>query len=91
VPRPRRSRIEIIRDILAVLEERGPQPLSRLGTYANLPYDRLRRIVEELGERGLVRISRGPTSLMVEITPLGVELLEELRRLERLLRDLGLL
>jgi len=88
---PRRSKIEIIRDVLAALEERGPQPLSRLGTYANLPYDRLRRLVGELEERGLVRLSRGQSSLLVEITPRGVELLEELRRLERLLRDLGLL
>jgi len=91
VARPRRSKTEIIRDVLAVLEERGPQPLSRLGTYANLPYDRLRRLVEELERRGLVRVSRSSSSLIVEIAPLGVELLEELRRLERLLRDLGLL
>ena len=79
----------MIRDVLAALEERGPLPLSRLATHANLPYDRLKALVGELEERGLVRVRRG-ASLTAEITEKGEELLEEIRRLERLLRDLGL-
>jgi predicted transcriptional regulator len=88
---PRRSKLDIIRDILAVLEEKGPQPISRLATYANLPYDRLRRLIGELEEKRIVALTRSSSTLIVEITPQGVKLLEELRKLEALLRDLGLL
>ncbi len=90
MPRPRRSRLQVILDILATLEERGPLPLSRLATHANLPYDRLKPIVEELSGRGLIEIEQQKSTLRAAITPRGSQVLHELRRLKRLLEDLGL-
>lgn len=89
---PRRSRVDIVIDVLSALAVEGPMPPTRLATAANLPYDRLQGILESLESKGLVRVSvHGEgRARIAEITPEGRRALAELRRVRRLLRDLGL-
>lgn len=89
---PKRSRIDIVVDVLSALEAEGPMTPTRLATAANLPYDRLQSILGALESRGLVRVESqgGGRSRVAVITPEGRRALAELRRVRRLLRDLGL-
>ncbi len=88
----RRSRVDIVIDVLSALAAEGPVPPTRLATAANLSYDRLQGILENLEAKGLVRvIEHGEgRARLAEITPEGRKALAELRRVRRLLRDLGL-
>jgi len=86
VRRRYRSQAGIILDILEVLHEHGPLPASRIATYANLPYDRLKVIIESMEEKGLVE--RTPEGHYT-ITPKGEEALATLRRSRKLLESLG--
>ena len=56
-------------------------------------YGRLRGIVGALTKRGLMDVERledERKSLMIRLTPKGRRLLEELRKLKRILEDYGL-
>jgi predicted transcriptional regulator len=84
--------MEIIVDILERISEEPVTP-TRLATTANLPYDRLQPILEELAARGIVvfEAQKGnPRARMVTLTDRGRRLLYELRRLRRVLTDFGL-
>jgi len=89
----RRSRIEIVMDILETLEEEGPMPPTRLATHVNMPYDRLATILETLAEKELVAIQdaeENQRTKLAAITEKGRELLAELRKLRKVLLDFGL-
>lgn len=87
----RRSRIEIIADILEAVDG-APQNPTRLATVANLPYDRLQPILEDLEARGMIRVTPAPDGKgrIVELTERGRVLLSEIRRLRKILEDFGL-
>ncbi len=88
----RRSRIEIVLDILDALAS-GPENPTRLATRANLPYDRLSSILASLESKGIVRIEEKPQSQRsksVVLTQKGWELLNTLRSLRKILRDFNL-
>lgn len=88
--RAKRSRAEIVLDILEALA-RGPQPPTRLATAANLPYDRLAAILEELERAGLVSVEEvDERSRLARLTGKGFKVYGELSRVRRLVRDLGL-
>lgn len=58
-----------------------------------LSYDRLKSILEDLNEKGLLDLERSKNehkSLIVKLTPEGDCLLEELKKLKKLLEDYGL-
>ncbi|MCI4465359.1 MAG: transcriptional regulator [Thermoproteus sp.] len=84
MPRPKRSRIEIIADVLSALET-GCVNQTRLAAEANLAYDRLAKLLDELESRGLV--TRGPD---VCITREGLRFLGEYRRWRSFLDTFGL-
>ena len=86
----RRSRVDIVIDVLDALAREGPMPPTRLATAANLPYDRLTKILEDLESRGLVTVDRGERASMVAMTRRGYQALHELKRFKQLLKDLGL-
>ncbi len=88
--RQRRSRSEIIFDILEALSVEEGIPPTRLATIANLPYDRLQPILWELVEKGLVEASKNGRSTRLSLTPKGFRLLKELRRIKKILLDFGL-
>lgn len=90
----RRSKLEIIIEILEVVSyESGINP-TWLSTKVNLSYDRLKKILDELIARELLEsipsVERKGSTVLV-LTPKGVKLLEELKKLKSLLRDYGLI
>ncbi|MCE4625928.1 MAG: winged helix-turn-helix transcriptional regulator [Desulfurococcales archaeon] len=88
----KRSRLFIIMEILEALND-APMTPTRLATVVNLPYDRMRRIIKDLEERGLIerlRRENSPSVTYLAITDRGVKLLRELRKLKKLLNDFDL-
>ncbi len=85
VRRKYRSQAGIVHDILEVLQREGAMPATRIATYANLPYDRLKLILLSLEESGLVV----KTEDGYDITEKGLEALNTLRRSRKLLESLG--
>ena len=84
---PRRSRVEMVADVLEAVASHPGAPATRLATYANMPYDRFSRLLRELMGKGLVE--EDPLG-GYRLTGKGRMLLAELRRLRRLLEDMGL-
>jgi predicted transcriptional regulator len=90
----KRSRLELIMEILeAINSEEGISP-TWLSIKVNLSYDRVKKILDDLIARGLVESlpsdeRKGSTKLV--LTTKGVELVKELRKIKSLLRDYGLL
>lgn len=83
----RRGRLRLIADVLETVAAHEGEPATRLATLANMAYDRFARLAAELEEKGLIeRLPGGGYRL----TEKGRSLLRELRRLRRLLDDLGL-
>lgn len=77
----------------AIYREREVNP-TKLSLKVNLSYDRVKRILSELVKGGLIEVQpaddrKGAT--VVALTPKGVELLLELKKLRSLLEDYGLL
>lgn len=88
----RRSKLDIIEDILSVLHSRPEGiPANRLATAANLSYDRLSNIIRELDQKNIVKTKRVDNKLIISITDNGRKLLEEIRRFRKLLEDFGIL
>ncbi len=85
VRRKYRSAAGIIYDILRTLDEKGPLPPTKLATFTNLPYDRLRIFLNSLKEKGYVRECEEG----VEITEEGKVALEKLKEAKRLMEFLG--
>ena len=86
---PRRSKLAIIAKVLSIVVSEPVNP-TRLATMANMPYDRLKRLLRELEEKGLIVVVEGERGKLVEATPKGVKLFHELERLRRVLEDFGL-
>jgi len=86
VRRKYRSQAGIVLDILEALAAEGPMPATRLTYYANLPYDRLKIILESLVEEGLVERDE---NRYYRITEKGLEALKTLRETRKLLESMG--
>lgn len=80
-----RSQAGIIYDILKILSNEGPLPPTRIATYANLPYDRLKVIINSLEEKGLIEKIEGG----YVITEEGYKALRVLEESLVLLKTLG--
>lgn len=89
----KRSRLQIIIEVLEALSQRSELHATELSLMVRLSYDRLKSILEDLNEKGLLDLERSKNehkSLIVKLTPEGDCLLEELKRLKKLLEDYGL-
>ena len=80
-----RSAAGIIYDVLRVLDEKGPLPPTRLATFTNLPYDRLRIFLESLKEKGYIEEDEEG----IEVTESGREALKKLEEAKKLMEFLG--
>ncbi len=85
-----RSQAGIVYDILNTIAEEGPTSPTRIMYGARLPYDRLKNMLEHLEEQGLVKKIVEDDRVFYDLTPKGAEVLEELRRVRRLLRSIGI-
>ncbi|MEM0014671.1 MAG: winged helix-turn-helix domain-containing protein [Zestosphaera sp.] len=86
----KRSKLEVVFDVLDALSKEAVNP-TRLATLANMPYDRLRKLLNELIERGLVMLEDHGRSQTVVLTLQGYQLHEELKRIKKILEDYGML
>lgn len=86
----KRSKLEIVIDVLDVLSRRAVNP-TKLATLVNMPYDRLMRLLEELTSKGIIQWEEQGRSQTITLTPQGHQPCEELRRVRKLLRDYGVL
>ncbi|MEM1645565.1 MAG: winged helix-turn-helix domain-containing protein [Ignisphaera sp.] len=86
----KRSKLLIVLDILETLMQEEINP-TRLATLVNMPYDRLSNLLKELNDRGLVKITAVGKNKSVSITPKGVEVYNELKKIIALLEDYGLI
>lgn len=89
----KRSRLQIIIEVLEALSQRSELHATELSLMVRLSYDRLKSILEDLNGKGLLILKRSDNehrSLIVKLTSEGDRLLEELRRLKKLLEDYGL-
>ncbi len=89
-PRRRRSRLEIMVDILEAISRGGGARATWIMYEANMPYDRLKRYLSELLEKGLVRRVESGGESRYYITDKGLELVREYRRIKRLAEALGI-
>ena len=89
----KRSRLQIITEVLEALDHHGELHATELSLIVKLSYDRLKGVLEDLNEKGLTEVERLENerrSLVIRLTSEGRRLLEELRRLKRILEDYGL-
>ncbi|MCX8195904.1 MAG: winged helix DNA-binding protein [Acidilobaceae archaeon] len=86
----KRGRLRIIIEVLSYIAEESPVPATRVAQATGLAYDRLAALLEELNEKGLVKLETGERLKRVSITKKGLETLRKLRELRDFLEDLGL-
>ncbi|AEM38897.1 transcriptional regulator PadR family protein [Pyrolobus fumarii 1A] len=84
-----RSQAGIIHDILLVLSREGPINSTRLAQLANLPYDRLRELLDRLVAEGLVETVEEGDRKLYRITPQGLDALRKLQAAKEVLERLG--
>lgn len=91
----RRSRSEIIFDILGLIQRKGPKVKPTHILYgANLSHDRLKKYLGELEEKGLIEqfteTKKKKTKTFYRITERGFDLLNELRKMKEIEEAFGL-
>lgn len=87
----KRSKLEIIEDILEYLaNEGGSAPATRIATATGLAYDRLASLLDTLNEKEIVEVRVEENRREVHLTEKGYQLLNTLRTLKRVIRDFGL-
>ncbi len=85
-----RSRAGIIYDVLRTLKDYGPLPATRIMYGANLPYDRLRNILEMLKSKGYIDEVREEDRTLYRLTKKEFEALNYLEKVKRMFDELGL-
>ena len=85
-----RSQAGILHDVLEVLLREGPLNATRIAQLANLPYDRLRALLEKLVEKGLVEVLEDEEGRRVyRVTQKGLEAYHRLHAAKEILEKLG--
>lgn len=88
--RKHRPKIVILYDILKTIREHDGATVSEIILHANIPHDRLKKILNSLLEKRIIeRINRRGRILYV-LTVEGYKLFCELEKIKRILDSLGL-
>lgn len=85
----KRSRLSIVVAILKALS-RSETVCSRLCEEVNMPYDRLKTLLEYLEEKGLVRSEQRGRARVYKVTGEGMRALKRLEEAYAILKNLGL-
>lgn len=80
----RRSKYEILNEILNIIYFQSDLPLTRIARAANLPVDRAKPILQFLQKRNLIFEDEDEGLIIYRITPSGVEFLELFKRIVKL-------
>ncbi len=87
--KPYRSRSQVVHELLATIQSEGPVGVTRLTSVVNLTHGRIQEHLGAFEENGLVVCAEGERSAWT-LTPRGAQALEELRRVDRAMRDFGI-
>ena len=88
--RRHRTRVGILLDILRSINELGDASITEIITHANIPHDRLQKILNKLVKKRLVIRKIRKNRVTFILSPKGFDLMRELERLKSLLEGLGL-
>lgn len=90
MPKEYRSRARVLQEILADLQSAGPAGvgITRLTADVNLTHQRIQEHLSGFEQNGLVE--KEPGTGAWRITAKGNQALEELRRIDRAMRDFGI-
>ncbi|HUT80809.1 MAG TPA: winged helix-turn-helix domain-containing protein [Candidatus Bathyarchaeia archaeon] len=80
----RRSKYEILNEILNIIYYQSDLPLTRIARAANLPVDRAKPLLIFLQNRNLIYDDEDDGLTVFRISPEGVEFLELFKRLAKL-------
>ncbi len=85
-----RSRGQVVQQLLATIQTEGPVGVTRLITVANLTHTRVQEHLAGFEANGIIeRQGEGDRPQWI-LTIRGNEALEELRRIDRAMRDFGI-
>lgn len=86
----RRSKFEIIYDILALIQREGKIKPTHVLYKGNLSYDRLKKYIGELKEKGLIEEFKEKDKTFYKITELGIKIVEEAKKINEVKNAFGL-
>lgn len=86
-----RSRLGILLDILKSIQELDGASITTIITYANIPHDRLKKILSNLVLKGYVVGKKEKNRVIYFLSKKGYDLLRELERMRQILEGLGLI
>ena len=86
-----RSRIKLLIDILDTIYEDNETNLSLISLKANIPYTRLKPIIDKLHKNGLILMKRkDKKTTEISLTEKGLKMFIELKSFYKILNQLGL-
>ena len=85
-----RTRIGILLDILSWIHRLDEPTITTLITYTNVPHDRIKGILRNLEEKGVVRRIQSDDHFIYVLTERGYRLLRDLERIKKSLEGLGI-
>lgn len=85
-----RSRGQVVQQLLATIQKEGPIGVTRLITVANLTHSRVQEHLAAFEANGIVQRHGDGERPQWILTIRGHEALEELRRVDRAMRDFGI-
>ena len=89
-PEKQRSTLRIYLDVItAVKDLHEAKPTHILGR-ANVPHDRLVRILDQLSSRGLIEVKIDGDSRYYMVTPKGIQFIVELQRADEFVAGFGM-
>jgi predicted transcriptional regulator len=86
----RRSKLQILADILEALAQSGEMNISQLLTAANLSYDRLSKYLSELEANNLVVVERQSLEVKIKPTSKGLSFLQEYKKIKEIAVAFGI-
>ncbi|HUR24932.1 MAG TPA: winged helix-turn-helix domain-containing protein [Candidatus Thermoplasmatota archaeon] len=85
-----RSRGQVVQQLLAAIQKEGPIGVTRLITIANLTHTRIQEHLSVFEAHGIIERQGDGERPQWILTIRGNEALEELRRIDRAMRDFGI-
>lgn len=86
----KRTKLEVIRDVLNVLKEHGNVKITHLIYKSNLSYVIIKEYIKELTERGMMKPIKQEEKSFYTITPRGLQFLKEFEKIKIFTEAYGL-
>lgn len=78
----KRTKLEVIRDVLLVLKEHGNVKITHLIYKSNLSYVIIKEYIKELSEKGMIEMNEEKGKNFFTITPRGAQFLREFEKIK---------